>query len=270
MNRYLYIGAHPDDADIQFSGTAMQLVAKGHKVKFISVCNGDCGHYAMRGKELADRRYAETQAAAKLVGVEEYQVLEHGDCELEVTLPNRKEILRIIREFQPDVVISHSLYDYHADHRHCGQLVQDAAYLVNVPMYCPEIPIPAKNPVFAISYHRFTTPRPFRVDAAVEFDSVLEKKLQVLACHVSQMEEWLPWDVGMKDEALRGLTSEEKYNFLLREISRFITAADRGRDILTAAYGQEKASQIKYAEAFEITEYGKQLSQEEFQALMLG
>ena len=53
MRRYLVICAHPDDADIRFGGSAVKLVRAGHLVKFVSICNGDCGHFAMGGEALA-------------------------------------------------------------------------------------------------------------------------------------------------------------------------------------------------------------------------
>ncbi len=63
QRRYLVFGAHPDDPDLRFGGTAIQLIRAGHMVKFVSLTNGCRGHYAMDGKELARRRYAETQAS---------------------------------------------------------------------------------------------------------------------------------------------------------------------------------------------------------------
>ena len=81
--RFLIIGAHPDDADILFGGTALKLAGAGHVVKFVSMCNGDCGHFDMDRIKLRDRRYLETQASAKIAGLQEYQVFsENHDCEL--------------------------------------------------------------------------------------------------------------------------------------------------------------------------------------------
>jgi LmbE family N-acetylglucosaminyl deacetylase len=120
----LAFGAHPDDADLVFGGTALKLIAAGHKVKFVSVANGDCGHFSMKPAELAKRRYEEAQASAKIAGLTEYQILPNSDCTLEASLENREQVVSIIREFKPDVVISHRINDYHADHRATAQLVQ--------------------------------------------------------------------------------------------------------------------------------------------------
>lgn len=266
-SRFIIIGAHPDDCDELFAGTAIQLAASGCAVKFVSVCNGDCGHQSMGHVELAQRRYGEAQAAAKLCGITEYQVLEHHDCEVVADLRLRAEIVRIIRRFQPDVVISHRCCDYHADHRNTGQAVIDAAYLVKVPLYCEDTPIPERNPVFAYSYDRFTDPRPIRPDAAVPIDSVIEKKLHVMACHESQYFEWLPWDKGFKNFDATSMSWEQKREWLLNIWeARTISQADLAREQLVRTYG-EAGRNVRHAELFEYSPYGENVTPEEFQAL---
>ena len=193
QKRIIFFGAHPDDCELRFGGTALRLTQAGHLVKFVSCCNGDKGHQSMTPEGLAARRYAEAQKSKEIAGLAEYQILDIPDCELVASLENRHRIIRIIRAFKPDVVISHRTCDYHADHRAAGQLVQDAAYLVKVPLCCPDTPIPDENLVFACCYDGFTDPRPFRADAVIPIDDVLEKKLQMMDCHVSQFYEWLPW-----------------------------------------------------------------------------
>ncbi|OQA85185.1 MAG: 1D-myo-inositol 2-acetamido-2-deoxy-alpha-D-glucopyranoside deacetylase [Lentisphaerae bacterium ADurb.Bin242] len=270
MRRFLFIGAHPDDPDILFGGTSLQLARAGHVVKFVSAANGNCGHYSMEKEALAKRRFLEAQASARVAGISEYQILDHPDCALEASLENREEIVRLIRKFRPDVVISHWIGDYHADHRAAGQLVMDAAYLLMVPLYCPDTPIPEKNPVFAYAYHRFTDPRAVRPDAAVEFDSVLEDKLRMLDCHVSQFYEWLPWgDLGIKDFDASGMNWEEKKQWLSRWVKRFESAADLARPLLRSVYGEKRGEKIRYAEVFEMSEYGARVSPEEFQKLFM-
>lgn len=267
QRRFLFFGAHPDDADLLFGGTSIKLARAGHAVKFVSVCNGDCGHYSMSSPDLAKRRYLETQASAKIAGLTEYEVLPISDCSLECNLANRETIIRIIRRFQPDVVISHRACDYHADHRNTGQLVMDAAYLVKVPLYCPDTPIAPKNPVFAYSYDRFVDPRPLRPDAAVEIDSVLETKLAMLQCHQSQFFEWLPWDKGFKDFDQNKMTAAEKRQWIMEQWgTRFQAAAKLARQTLIQTYGPT-GNDIKNAEVFELSPYGANVSIEEFRQL---
>ncbi len=271
--RFLMIGAHPDDADIRFGGTAVKLAKAGHTVKFVSMCNGDCGHYSMSGKALAERRYAETQASKAISGISEYQVMmDIHDCEITSDVETRKRVIRIIREFAPDVVLSHRLCDYHVDHRITAQLVQDAAYLTQVPAFCPETPIPEKNPVFGCVWDSFTDPRPSRVDAIIAVDDVMEEKCRMLDCHVSQFYEWLAWEKNLKLDPSK-MTWEERKAYLIENWgARYVAVADANRDKLCAIYG-EAGKTIRYAEAFELSPYGSHVSADglrnEFQELMM-
>jgi len=145
--------------------------AAGHKVKMVSVTNGDIGHWNMAGGPLAQRRTKESTEVAKRRGFE-YEVLDIHDGELEPTLENRRLITRLIRRWNADIVIAHRPWDYHPDHRYVGVLVQDAAYMVAVPFFCPDTPPLQKNPVFLYSSDRFQKPYPFKADIAVAVDAV--------------------------------------------------------------------------------------------------
>ena len=267
--RYLMIGAHPDDADIRFGGTALKLTRAGHVVKFVSMCNGDCGHFDMDlpREELAARRYRETQNSRAVSGISEYQVLhENHDCELMPDLENRRKVIRLIREFRPDVVLTHRLCDYHADHRAASQLVLDAAYLTQVPKFCPDVPIVPENPVYGYTWDDFPDPRPFRPDALIPIDDVLEDKCRMMDCHPSQFYEWLAWEKKISLDYTK-TPWPERMKILLISLERFKRAADRGRQRLIDFYG-EAGKTVRYAEAFEYCPYGRKISADEFQALM--
>jgi LmbE family N-acetylglucosaminyl deacetylase len=107
-------------------------------------------------------------------------VLDIHDGELEPTLENRQKITRLIREWNADIVIAHRPWDYHPDHRYVGVLVQDAAFMVTVPFFCPDTPPLTKNPVFLYSSDRFQKPYPFKADIAVALDDVFEQKLKAV------------------------------------------------------------------------------------------
>ena len=140
--RIIVFGAHPDDAEYKAGGTGAKWAKLGHHVKLVLVTNGDIGHWQMAGGPLAQRRSAEVKAAAKILGVTS-QVLDIHDGELLPTLENRKLITQLIREWNADIVIAHRPWDYHPDHRYVGVLVQDAAFMVTVPYFCPDVPPPA-------------------------------------------------------------------------------------------------------------------------------
>ena len=97
---------HPDDAELRAGGTAIKWAKQGHRVKLVSVTNGDIGHWRTRGRALAQRRLAEVRAADKILGAET-EVLPIHDGELEPTLQNRRAITRLIRQWQADIVIAH-------------------------------------------------------------------------------------------------------------------------------------------------------------------
>lgn len=266
--RVLFIGAHPDDADVLCGATAIKLARAGHKVKFVSATNGDTGHHLLSRAETVVRRKAEAQAAARCAGLAEYEILNH-DCGLEPSVGNRRELLRLIRRFSPDLVISHRTCDYHPDHRATAQLVLDTAYVVMVPHFCEETPIPEKIPVYAYSYDRFVEPRPHRADAAIECDSILEEKLTLLACHASQFFEWLPWADGQKNFDASTLSDAARKQHLLRWMERFRNAADNARELLKKVHGPHLGGSLAYAETFEQSTYSRQLPPDDFQRLLM-
>ena len=102
--RIIVFGAHPDDCELEAGGTAARWAKLGYKVKFVSVTNGDIGHYQIAGAILARRRTAEVKRCAEILGIET-EVLDIHDGELLPTLENRRLITRKIREWQADVVI---------------------------------------------------------------------------------------------------------------------------------------------------------------------
>jgi len=260
--KIIMIGAHPDDCDIKSGGTAALFAAMGHQVKFLAVTNGDAGHMEMGGGMLAKRRYAETQEVAKRLGIT-YDVLDNHDGELLPTLEIRLEVIRKIREWDADVVISHRSNDYHPDHRYTGILVQDAAFMVGVPNIAADIPPLRKNPVFLYYQDNFQKPNPFEPDIAIDITSVIDQKIDALDAHVSQFYEWLPWIANDPD-----VIPERKEDRKAWLKSKRTSAPNPNvRKTLEEWYGQEKAGQVKFAEAFEICEYGTQPSKEEIKRL---
>src|SRR5215217_5868495 len=91
--RIIVFGAHPDDCEYRSGGTAARWAKLGHKVKFVSVTNGDIGHHQMAGGILARRRTAEVMKSAEILGAVE-EVLDNHDGELLPTLENRRTITR--------------------------------------------------------------------------------------------------------------------------------------------------------------------------------
>lgn len=259
--RIICFGAHPDDNELRIGGTAILWAKAGHAVKFVSVTNGDIGHHKMAGGPLAQRRADEVKRAARIMGIE-CQVLDIHDGELEPTLEHRKTITRLIREWNADLVFCHRPWDYHPDHRYTGVLVQDAAFMVTIPYFCPDTPALKTNPVFLYYYDRFQKPYPFAPDVIVSIDSVMETKLLALEQIESQFLDWWQRDdpIDLNDPKARRETIER----LMRPRNR--QPAEANQDLLKQYYGDD-AGKVQYAEAFELCEYGRQPTKKELREL---
>ena len=259
------IGAHPDDAEVFAGGSCVKWVRQGHRVLMVSMTNGDIGHHRMAGGVLARRRIAEAHAAAERAGAISL-VLDYHDGEFEPTLAARKCIVKIIREFDADIVLTHRPNDYHPDHRYTSVAVQDSAFMVTVPNFCPETPPLSRNPVFLYLMDEFTKPTPFRADIAVDVSEVMDVKWSMLDAMESQMYEWLPWLDGRlesvpADPAERRQWLEQTWDGFFAKPTKLARAA------LEKYYGKKTAARVRYAELFEICEYGHQPSADEIKRL---
>ena len=283
--KVLMIGAHPDDNDICGGGLALKYAEAGHKVRFLSVCNGCGGHHVDKPADVAARRYGETQAVAKLAGIE-YDVWDIPDCEVIADLETRKRLTRYVREFSPDIIFTHRTNDYHADHRNAAMLVQDASYLLIVPNFCPEAPAMQEMPVIMYFRDHFKNP-PFTPDVVISIDDVIDKKYELWNCHVSQFYEWLPFTYGTLDKVPKDPKDRLEWLHQPRvsrdtpcELSELLatksesahgeakeaTYAATYRTELVDRYG-EAGKKVIFAEAYELSEYGTQLDEENVKVL---
>src|SRR5712691_4311033 len=263
--RLLIIGAHPDDADYHAGGTAALYRAAGHVVKMVSLTNGDAGHQTLRGPELARRRHAEAAAAGAVIGAT-YNVLDNHDGELMPTVENHWQVIRLIRSFQPDLVLTHRPNDYHPDHRYTSALVQDAAYMVTVPAVVPDTPHLPANPVIAYLPDDFQKPYPFQPAVVLDVGGVLGQIAGMLHCHQSQFYEWLPYNGGDLDQVPPG--DDARRDWLATSVrTRLRPRADRYRDLVMQTYGAERGAKVEYVEAFEPCEYGAPLGESARQRL---
>src|SRR5262249_14353025 len=225
----------------------------------VSLTNGDAGHHVQRGPELARRRRTEAAAAGAVIGAP-YDVLDLHDGELLPSLENRRQVIRLIRSFQPDLVLTHRPNDYHPDHRYTSALVQDAAYLVTVPPIVPDTPHLPANPVIAYLPDQFQKPYPFQPAVVVDVGGVLDQIVAMLHCHQSQFYEWLPYNGGCLDQV--PADEAARRDWLATQVrARLRSMADRYRDLLAARYGLQRGTAIEYVEAFEACEYGAPLDE---------
>ena len=197
--RMMVIGAHPDDCEYKAGGLAALYRQSGHDVCFVSVTNGQSGHQTRHGPQLAAERCEEAAASGRVLGLE-YRVLSHPDGALQPTLEARDEIIRLIRQVDPDLVLTHRPNDYHPDHRITSLLVADASYLLTVPAIASDAPALARMPVIMYLSDDFQRPYPFSPSVVVDVEPVLESIVDMLACHRSQFFDWLPYNRGELDQ----------------------------------------------------------------------
>jgi LmbE family N-acetylglucosaminyl deacetylase len=263
--RIIAFGAHPDDAELKFAGTAALFAAQGAKVKLVALTNGDVGHFSQAGGPLAQRRKAEVEACHAKLGVET-DVLDIHDGELMPDLETRKKVANLIRDWQADIVLSHRPWDYHPDHRAVGKLAEDAAVVVAAPFFAPYTPPTKKNPIFLFYSDPFLKPYPFDPILAVGFDEVAQKKWDCIGDLPSQFADADSWQARYRanvptDEAGRKA-------FLMDGVKqRSADVANQYRALLVKLYGDPKGRAIKYAEAFELNQYGSPATVDELKQM---
>ena len=266
--RIIAFGAHPDDAELKASGVAALWAAAGHKVKFVSMTNGDVGHFESAGGPLARRRKAEVLECAKILGIET-DVLDIHDGELMPSLENRKTVSRLIREWQADIVMGHRPYDYHPDHRYTGVLLDDSAVVVVAPFFVPDTPPTPRNPVYMYYSDNFQDPKPFTPTIVVGIDDAAEKKWQCVSAMPSQFADKDSWQGRTIPNV--PANDRERAAYLLDIVKkRNMAVADQYRERLVALYGPERGKKFQYAEAFQLGQYGRQVPVDELKKMFPG
>src|SRR5262245_23747706 len=265
--RIIAFGADPADAELKTCRMGALWASRGYNVKFVSMTNGDVGHFETAGGPLAKRRKAEVAECARIFGIET-EVLDIHDGELMPSLENRKTVARLIREWQADLVLSHRPNDYHPDHRYTGLLADDAAILVMAPFFTPDTPPTARNPVFLHYSDDFQRPYPFKADVIVSIDETAEKKWSCVTAMPSQFGDKDSWQGRTRPDVPAG--DRERLAYLLGLVKqRTAAVADRYRDRLIATYGDARGKAVKYAEAFELCEYGRQPAADELRKMFV-
>ena len=251
--RLLILGAHPDDAEYAAGGLAALYRSFGHVVRMVSVTNGEAGHHKVFGPKLIERRKLEAANAASVIGAE-HEVGDERDGRLWNTEALRERLIRMIRSFKPDLVLSHRPQDYHPDHRNLGQAVIDAAYLLTVPAICPDVPYLTKMPVFGALFDKFTRPCPFEPTVVLDISPVWDRKMAMLEAHESQFFEWLPHNMG---KPALPFNKEQRRKFLNQWMTDLATNIRPALEpSIKRIYGRDMADKIQLAEAFEISQFG--------------
>lgn len=269
--RIMVIGGHPDDADIICGCTAAKLIKKGCRVKFVAACNGDIGHHIHSREKTAAIRRQETLNAAKVFGLDSYDIYGWGDARCPNTIEARELVAKKIQEFEPDIIMTHRDCDYHVDHRTIGTLVKDCGYMLGCPHWIEGSKPLRRRPLILLMSDVFTVPRVMRPDILVNADPYIGKWADALDCQVSQFYEWLAWDKGIEDEV--AAIGDRKKNIAKRNAylmkywgNRKVNDAKRFADAWRAQYPGKPVPEA--VESFEISEYGRPPIEEDFALLM--
>ncbi len=251
--RLLILGAHPDDAEYHAGGLAAAYRQSGGTVKIVSLTDGSAGHFQRSPATLGQLRRAEAAAAGHVIGAA-YETWDIPDGQLMPTLEVRLRVIREIRTFVPDLVLTHRTCDYHPDHRAAGQVVQDASYLVTVPNVLPDVPALRKDPVVAYMADTFSKPNRMTADVVLDVTDRLDTIIAMLACHRTQVFEWLPYEEGVLSEVPADDTGKLVWlrGWYVKHMRQRLQWFRRE---LCAAFGPQRGAEIEAAEVYEISEY---------------
>lgn len=184
--RVLAIGCHPDDIEIACSGTLAKCVQRGDEVYVCFLCSGNLGHVVIPPDELKAIRYKEAKKAAALAGVKE--VIYGGFDDLDIYADNkesRDKVVKVIREVDPDFIITHDPNDYMPDHNAVSKLVFDASFTATLPNYEPKTNHPAR--LVPIFYMDTLAGVDFVPTEFVDITDQIDLKIKMLECHESQL-----------------------------------------------------------------------------------
>jgi LmbE family N-acetylglucosaminyl deacetylase len=213
MPTALAIAAHPDDIEIFMSGTFMLLKEVGYELHYMNVANGCCGTSEYDRTTISKMRRDEAIAAAELIGAVFHEPI-CDDLSIFFDQPTLAKIASVMRLVAPEIVLTHPPADYMEDHTNVCRLATTAAFtrgMPNFPVDPPREPVPGKVTVYHAQpfSHRDPLRRLVTPDMFVNVTEVVERKVAMLAKHVSQ-KKWLDESQGHDSylQTLRDLDAE--------------------------------------------------------------
>ena len=184
----LAIGCHPDDIEINCVGTLIKCVQRGDNVTVCHVCNGNLGHEVIMPDDIKVMRAKEAKNAGLLAGIK-VVTCDIDDCSVSAANEeHRKKVADVIRQADPDVIITHAPTDYMGDHVEVSKLVFDVSFFASVPHY--EANEKKASKVTPIYYMDNLAGLDFMPTEYVDISDVIDLKLEMLECHESQLK-WM-------------------------------------------------------------------------------
>jgi LmbE family N-acetylglucosaminyl deacetylase len=211
----MVIVAHPDDAEFTVAGTVATWTRAGCRVTYVVCTDGNAGSHepGMTRERLAEIRRREQRAACAELGVTEVEFLGFDDGILQPTLDLRRELVRTVRRYRPEIVItgdpsrlfSGDSYINHPDHRAAAEAALDAVFpAATMPLLWPEVGEPHR--VRQVYVRGTDEPNTW-----VDIEDTIEAKITALRMHVSQLGDWDPTEWVKKWAAEVGEEKELAY-----------------------------------------------------------
>lgn len=266
--KVIVIKAHPDEAELYAGGTCARLADQGAAIKFLSLTNGDAGHAEMARKPLKRRRAREAYAAARHLGVLDYEILDVHDGELMADIAVRTAIIASVRRWQADLVITfHDDCAGHIDNRMAGRAVREASGFFTNGNVVPEFPPLAVVPI-CLKMTDYGAVDSHRHEVVVDIDAAIERKLLACAEHATQFYEFAPFERNFQQSVPTSTDWAVRRQFILTHWREFMLATDPMRGALTRRYGDEQGGEIAHAESFQLADYGLSVSADQVHALL--
>jgi len=183
----LAFGVHPGDIEYFCGGTLAKYAQAGHAVSMAIMCKGDCVAISVDREENLRTREQESRKAAAIIGATLYQI-GFWDFHIPRDEAGKDRIVRVVREVQPDVIITHGPGDYLVDHTIASELVLECALMAPQVGIVTDSLAPTRG---AHLLHMDTlSGLGFTPDEFVDITDVFETKLQMLLCHESSLAPW--------------------------------------------------------------------------------
>ncbi|HOC03673.1 MAG TPA: PIG-L family deacetylase [bacterium] len=179
----LTISAHPDDVELNCAGTLVKFKNAGHSISMAILCNGDKGHFEIKSKELAEIRKKEAEESAKILGAQIFVGL-FPDLGLHINKESVDKVVDVIRQVDPDIIITHSPDDYMVDHVNTGRVAIDASFCATLPNY--ETKIKKYTKLVPIFFMDISSGVNFQPTEYVDITEEMPIKERMLRCHQSQ------------------------------------------------------------------------------------
>lgn len=213
MKTAFALGAHPDDIEFFMAGTLLALREAGYEIHYMNIANGSCGTTQYDTETIIRMRTAEARAAAACAGAVFHEPV-CNDLEIFYDKPTLAQVASVMREVAPEILLTHSPTDYMEDHTNACRLAVTAAFargMPNFPVDPPRSPVGNKVAVYHAqpNAHRDPLGRRVEPDFFVDVTDLVERKIEMLSCHVSQ-KQWLDESQGHESylQALRDMDAE--------------------------------------------------------------